>query len=266
LREYDSPLDLAKPVDLDEIAERVIAKFSKGELPDRRDSRHAPFCVWETTPTLSNNSTALANYLQWVIGLQRKSDFLRLAEAYVRCFNRGNPGIAMVASTLSQCAEKVGGRWAERSGEYRIFDPQEGPRAVAHIALSQEIDPIGFLRDRDQWAESLAVAGFAHAVWLEGLTEIGKSSRDERDRFERLIQWNGPRKDQILFPQLRAPFVDAMVTPYERHGPTDGSLGDSIMNFLLGAVGDPRLAPQKWVGIDRAASVMNRWLVEQSFR
>ena len=266
LIEYDSPLDLAKPIDLDEIAGRVRAKFSKGELPERCDLRHASFCIWETTPTLSGNTAALENYLKWILSLQRKSDFLRLAEAYVRCFNLGNRGIAKVALALSECAEKCGGRWAERSREYQIFDPKDGPRAVANIALSQEIDPIGFFRDRDQWAESLAVAGFAQAVWLAGLTEVGKSSRDERDRFERLVQWNGPRKDEILFPQLKAPFVDAMVMPYERHGPTDSLLRDSIMNFLLGTIGDPRLAPQKWVGLDRAASVMNWWLVEQSFR
>src|SRR6516225_5132645 len=68
-------------------------------------------------------------------------------------------------------------------------------------------------------------------------------------------------------PTERSNFISAVKgTVCGCNGPTDGSLGDSIMNFLLGTVGDPRLSPQKWVGLDRAASVMNRWLVEQSFR
>ncbi len=266
IKEYDSPIDTTKPVDLDQIAERVIRKFSKGELPERRDLQHASFCLWETVPTLLDNPAALDGYLQWIATLRRKSDFRRLAEAYVRCFNFRARDIQKIALTLSQNAPNVGGRWSERSKEYRIFDPQEGPRAVANLALAQEIDPVHFLRDRNQWSESLAIAGFAQAVWLEGLIEIDRSSQSESERFARLVQWNGPHKNEMLFPPLKASFVDAMVMPYEVGGPSDKSLRDSMMNFLLGTVGDPRLSPQKWVGLDNAASVMNRWLVEQSFR
>ena len=238
---YDNPVDTPRPVDLDEIAERVVTAFSKGELADRRDLRHAAFCVWGTQPCLAERPAALRTYLQWLSRLDRKADFRRLAEEYVRSFDARTTGIEEVAATLARCAEHVGGRWWERARDYHIFDPHLGPLEFARTAISQDVDPVHFLRERDQWPESLAKAGFSRSVWLDGIKEIVDTSRNELERFERLTQWNGVDAHEILFSSLKAHFVSTLIRPYENGGPADKSLRDSIVNFLLGALGDPRL-------------------------
>ena len=266
LIEHDGPTDAPRPVDLDEVARRVVQRFSKGELPERSDLRHAAFCIWETQPSLVDNPFALQHYLEWVTHLHRKADFRRLAEAYVRCFDNPKDAIDQVAAVLSHTVNQVGGRWSERAQEYRIFDPHQGPRALARLALSQDVDPVHFLLERNHWPESLAMAGFARAAWIEGIGEISRTLMSERDRFQQLILWNGSRSHQILFSEMKGPFVNALTGPYKDSGPGDKSLRDLIMNFLLGALGDPRILPQKWVGLNEAAVIVNRWLVEQSFR
>jgi EH_Signature domain len=264
---YDNPVDAPRPVDLDEIAKRVVTAFSKGTLPDRRDLRHAAFCVWGTQPHLADRPVTLRTYLQWLSRIDRKADFRRLAEEYVRSFDAQTTGIEEVAATLARCAEKIGGRWGERARDYQIFDPHRGPLEIARVAISQDVDPVHFLRERDQWPESLAKAGLSRSVWLAGIKEIEKiTSGNERERFERLTQWNGADTQEILFSSLKAQFVAAVIRPYGNGGPADKSLRNAIVNFLLGVLGDPRLDSHKWIGLDDAVAVMNRWLVEQSFR
>src|SRR5207249_1866958 len=45
LPSFDNPIDKSKPLDLDKIAKEIVEIFAKGGIPERRDVRHAAFCI-----------------------------------------------------------------------------------------------------------------------------------------------------------------------------------------------------------------------------
>jgi hypothetical protein len=251
---YEGVVNPAPPIDLDQISARVVEQFSRGALPGRRDLQHCAFCVWETKVRLVDRPPAFANYLKHIEKGIRKAEYRRLAEAYVRAFDPRSPGLSEAAATLANTASRAGGAWMRRAEEYHLFDPIRGPSALAERALNQDTEPVNYLHNRDGMPDSLARAGFARASWKAGLALIQKEAQNEneRSRFERLKQWNGTNERALLFEEDKAIFVQAIVAPYRKAGPSDKAIRDEMLNYLLGILGDPRLKPDRWVGLDEA--------------
>jgi hypothetical protein len=266
LTPYQGEVAPPKPLDLDEIAQRVVERFSRGLLPERRDLRHAGFCVWETKTRLADQSAGFEAYLKRIGSCARKSEYKRLAEAYFRAFDPNTPTLPKVAAILADLAPQIGADWGRRAADYCVFDPVRGPVELARIVLNQETDVINYLRNRDRMPESLANTRFAQAAWREGLSIIDAEVKEERERFDLLKRWNGPNERTILFEGDKLPLVDAIVAPYRKSGPEDKRLRDQILNYLLGILGDPRIRAERWTGLDGPRIVVNRWLVDQSFR
>lgn len=262
---YVGPPSPPRPINIEEVAYRVVEAFSTSKLPERKDLGLAAFCVWETQVRLVDIPPAMNGYLRYILEGARRSEVSRLAEAYWRGFSEGREYQSKVAETLGAWTISKSGSWVRRHAVYSVFDVKRGPARLAEIAEAEGIDIFSYLTSRDQMTESLAMGGFAEAAWIHGIRNIGSIDQQEQIRFDRLDSWNGRRTDSLLFPNAKRSFINALLQPYEKSEPAR-ELRDQILNFVLGLLGDPRLKPENWIGVENAASVVTRWLVEQTFR
>lgn len=256
-------VDAAPAVNLDVIADRIRSAFRARAVPDNSDMRHAPWCIWDGARPLERDPDVLSAYLAYVGLRKRKSQFRRLAAAYVVRFPTKSGILATVAALLRELAEEFSGPWSTASRALAIFDPTEAPARIASAARWKRVSPTEVLIDHG--LSGLATeSGLAEASFVAGLRQIRSERMDPLDRLESINQWCPPRAGRGRFWEHRGLIADALLLP-NVDGIPDRTTKDKMLSFLIQRFQDPRLHEINWNPME-CTSIAKRWLIEQSLR
>jgi hypothetical protein len=266
-REFDARAggEAAKPpVDLDRVAERVIAAFDRGETPAALDWRHAPWCLWRTEPPLAAHSHALQTLLTQVGQPERRGVYRRLASSYLLDYATDRPELERVGAALAAYAASAGEPWAALQGELRLFEPG-GVARLADAALAQSCTVPELLTRRGLGAIATG-SGLAEAAFLAGLHALaGRPIESAAARLATIKAWCLGSRGELLYQAHRAAMVNALVLPYRDRMPSKGDQA-LLLSFLMPRFGDPRVKAGNWIGMEAAASIVKRWLTEVALR
>ena len=257
-------LALKKPPDLDQIAGRIREAFSSGGELDRRDLRHAAWCIWAGHRPLENDGPLLRWLLNKLQELGRRSHFRSLASAFLIYFGDITDARRIVGRVLAHWAEAIGGTWNELSQSHKIFDPARGPEQIAGAALAKRTSAPGLLA-MHQIGSLPAESGFAEASFVEGLKIIRLAKKlAPLDRLEQIRLWGLKQDGSFFFVNRKEILVDSLVLPYEQEQlPKDCQ--KKYLEFLVGKLGDPRTKTTNWIAVsDEAKALVRKWLTGQT--
>jgi len=262
-------VEVAPPLDLDEIAGRIISAFTNGEVPMRRDINLAPWCLWDGERPIAREDDIFGTLLDYIRSSERKSIFRRLASVYIVRFDpeeATQPFSALnkVADTLRDLASRLSGPLSDASRHLNLFDPSKAPRIIADIALDRKSSPSQILSDfgiQNLGAES----GLAEAAFLAGLDRL-KSDKSYSAQARLLViqSWGTRPNGTIIFDHRRGAYVDALVSPLDGQD-VDRTIMESYLKFLIEQFGDPRLRPGRWLPMNSTPTVL-KWLTSLSLR
>jgi hypothetical protein len=252
-----------RPTDLDDIGARFMEGMRSGREPSRRDWNRIVWCIWTTTPAISSDRDILDAVLRRVAGAPRARQLRRLGTVYLTEYAESRPSLDLVAQVLRERAAAAGPAWS-KLGQCGAFDGRHGPARVAELALNAGLGPRSML-------ESIGIEGpsaesaFAEAVHSQGLARLrAAASVTPMEHLDTIRLWSLVG-DDLAFPAAKTAVARALIMPF-----ASASLATNdrraLTRFVLDHFDDPRSKPQKWIGMDDAADVVRRWLVEQSLR
>lgn len=259
----DVEVEIEEPADLDEIADRVAQAFRSGQIPARRDLKHAPLCLWEGARPLARQPGCVDGLLNYVTRSGRKSAFRRLAASYVIKFPFGDPSLPRVAETLRATVGNFSGPWSSAADALAIFDPVRAPEIIAGLALETGRSPTDVLASHG--IRGLATESkLCEAAFLAGIGQIRENATlSPAARLASIRSWGLRADGSLLFPQHRGQLADALVLPYADADPPD--IVDRYLDFLLTTFRDPRIAPENW-GTMACLPIALRWLTTLTLR
>jgi hypothetical protein len=258
-------IETRSPPQLDEISARLVKAFRAGKTPDRSDLSKAPWCLWGATPSITQDDSILRRYLEHVETAGRNRLFRRLASVYFVAFPKGQTGFDQVADTLSRVAPRFDSPWSKAASQLQIFDPLEGPTRLAEAAFSARKAPSEIIQSFGISNVPLD-AKFIEAAFLVGIESIRRNpSPDPEEHLRRVKSWGLRIDGAVAFEQHRGALVDALVQPHCDPMPPK-QVRDSFISVLVSKFGDPRLHPGRWGQMRDSASVIRRWLTDQSLR
>ncbi|POR41306.1 EH signature domain-containing protein [Methylobacterium sp. V23] len=252
------------PLDLDRIAERIVAAFDHGEAPAALDWRHAPWCLWRTEPPLATHVVALQMLLAQAARPDRRAVYRRLASTYLIDYSPAREEMQRVGTALAAHASIAGEPWASLQRDHRLFEPG-GVRRLAEAALAQSCT-VPHLLGRHGLGAVAAGSGLAEAAYKAGLTALAERPvTSAAERLEIVKAWCLNPRGEVLYQAYRAEMVNALVMPYRDRMPSK-SEQDLLLSFLTPRFGDPRVKAGNWIGMEAAAGIVKRWLTEVALR
>jgi hypothetical protein len=113
----------------------------------------------------------------------------------------------------------------------------------------------------------LSAVGFASNVYRACLRKIADATRREEwhNAFEEIKSWSEGKDGQLAYPEWKGELADTLLKPWQSVAPSE-KLKRSIIDFLRGHVGDPRIQEANWAQMRSAAEIMKRWLTEQALQ
>jgi hypothetical protein len=257
----------APPTDfLEEVRRNLVAASRSGQFSPR-DLRYAPWLLWNGNPLAASLPNLLPMLLEKASRPGRTLH--RLIEAYLRDFEPNAPGINQVAATIRKQLGKDGPRldtWRAAQNEVHLFDPSNGPAALAARLLDGDRVPDALL-ERYKLTDPLLATG-RYLLAVEDAVRV---------RVPELLRRSGTsgleRALQILAPAGQ-PRFDAQVARTSRallQAWLDGGsapapdLQGRVRQCLLNWLGDPRMRLQKWAAVSEPETkLMRRWLARAS--
>jgi hypothetical protein len=195
-----------------------------------------------------------------------------LIEAWLRDFARDAPKMSEVGLAIQRLLTDCdGGRldtWRKAHGRFQLFDAEMGPRELAGALLTGP-EPVATILDEAGFTDPLrAVSSYLKAVQqhlLARMPEISRSpkSRERIDRaFLFLSSGTGLRFDDqrvAISRGLMAAWDDGKTAPS-----TESQ--EQVKNFLIEYIGNPQIRSGRWVGAEKEAALIRRWLTRASLR
>ena len=144
---------------------------------------------------------------------------------------------------------------------FRLLDEKRGQFFVG-LASQVPLEQVERLFE-DAGLKGLKATGFVAKSIFKQVCEVTRRSHSENDaleRFFRLITTDAG----IRFSNDVANYASALLSPYLTASP-DHETERRIRNFLIEEVGDPRVNPGRWMGVDDdLINVFKRWLAADS--
>lgn len=227
--------------------------------------------IWDVAPTMQ---PALAN-LEDASNRGRKSIDRTIITTYLRAFPREHPGFGNLASASRKAADRHEWPWRERGDTWRLWRPQEAPRALAEALLATD-EPASILGEAGLMGDLAdgRLVGEAIARACETVSEArGEKAETAGGRlislFRRLNR--GAEHNGLLAYALLKPWL---------HGACGADHQKAIISLLVSRNGDPRSKKEIWKALEIAAqkllngaedvpavfSVIRRWLVQKTVR
>lgn len=177
------------PPDIRQVAYDIRSAVGRGLQLTRRQVRQATWCLWNENTRLVEDEAVRATILDQVLASQSAGPFRTLASNFLEAFRQDQPGIGAAAAVLAELAPRWPGNWSRLHRDYRIFDIEAGPKALAKAVSEQDRSPDQILQE---YGVSLMSArgGYVRAV-VEALLEHlahGGEPNDER-RLEKVQRY-----------------------------------------------------------------------------
>lgn len=267
---HREPREPPPPTDPEKVRRSLLHAHRTGDWSAvrLRDDRYAPLFFWTEPEPLVREPGFLEAYFRRLRSLRRPNAIHAVARAYLEAFARQRPGLAEVASFLEIETRTLARQWAEQLRAWKAFDPERSPAHLARLVMTKNAAPREVLRqaglpDR-ALGRGLAEAAFGHE--LGRLQHRLKTGAPEH-RLSRVLQWATIGEDGSLAYKAAKPrLAAALLLPWVDRSPAD-EMRTRIQSFLLNHLGDPRLDPKEWQGVEEPATqILFRWLAGASLR
>ncbi|GEO01847.1 hypothetical protein NSE01_36790 [Novosphingobium sediminis] len=192
-----------------------------------------------------------------------------LISAYLRYFPVEHPVFPALAEAVSGFAEQHDWPWRERGRNWRLWDPQNGPTALAE-ALIRSNDPTTALRDAGLDGD-LAQGEFALVAVAAACRVVAEMRGAEAQSAGRKII-----SLSAAFPtaQLDGLVLKALLAPWRSQKPPKPYL-DQLLDYLVKKFGDPRFRQARWqtlaedmkdANAAQLVMLVRGWLTERTVR
>lgn len=250
--------------DYDRVASEIIATVAGGEQLDWRRARDGAWCLWTTSPALSEQPAALAAVIEGVSRSGRKSAYRTLALSWLTSFEHGRAGMPDVAAALRGFVGKIGAPFDRLHARFGLFDIETGPSKVAHAAIAETLTPAALLMQTG--LSGLSAGGYARHCMSVCLEELAGGREPDPMARLALVRALVLKPDGKLEYEGLGPLaVRALLAPFGTSMPAK-EVRDTYLVLLLSLFGDPRLHPGRWTRMRDEEAVIRRWLTEQSLR
>ncbi len=244
---------------LDEIRRRIEAALAAGETIMARDLRHAPWCIFAPDAPFSADAKLLQALLAQIAARARRRIFRSLASAYLYFFDPDSRVVEMVGQFLGERAQSLGAPWTRAEAEIGLFSSRMAADLVAQAALASDRTPDEIFSELG-FKDAAALAGFGKHAVFRGLEEIATRNGDALERLARVRAWS-VRNERLRYDEARSRVADALLLPFGDRIPGE-QVQQAYLDFILPLMGDPRTAPGKWVGCEKAQAILRRWLTK----
>lgn len=241
-----------------------------------REIRRALAPAWRS---LNRNGRASQD---WVIdlthaalGLQRRSADRAVISAWLDVFPT-SPMSATLAGAARMAAERHDWPYRTAGRTFNLWDPNSGPRTLGRRLL--ESDDLSALLQEAAIGPGRFASAFVQAAVASISDEVAETSgRQAENACEALLNLLDRFGPKGILSESQPKVVRALLRPW-RSGPPTRELKVRIQRWLLTTIGDPRINPIRWQGIeadlralghaedaDTLRLVLKRWLVAASF-
>ena len=256
------------PPDIRQVAEDIRGAVARGIVLTRRQVRQGTWCLWNENTRLAEDVALRAKILDQVAMSPNAGPFRTLASNFLEAFRRDEVGIEAASAVLTALAPRWPGNWSRLHRDYRIFDVEAGPKALARAVSEQDRSPDQILQEYGVGLMS-ARGGYVRAVIGALLDHLaaGGEPNDER-RIEKVQRYALTAQGRPLFGDMLGQIAEAILLPFQGRNPGK-VLRDLVLSVVLKVFGDPRrretqpnwrLVPAPLTGLVRS------WLAEQSLR
>ncbi|MDT0619959.1 EH signature domain-containing protein [Salinisphaera sp. P385] len=243
--------------------------------------RRSPWVLFDSpadddSPELAADETFLTRYLATLSTHGSNTAVLCFAHVFLRTYPSEKPYFRNALSVLSEELQRRDSlriaRFRNRCNEYGLLDlngASEFGRQMRHA------DSYDGLSRKAGLTGALAYQGFIVPATAELLNQFADMLRHSSDEPDHEIQQlaalfsflTGESKEQELrFPSLRINIANCLLSPFSGHDPAP-KLRDLIRDSLIELLGDPRLGPGRWHGVEPSAKqVLLRWLVSATLK
>ncbi len=258
----DTRLPIAE--NLDEFSRRMTYLLERNDPLGRRDLLRAPWCIWTSAHPLSRQPALVEGLLARIREAGRHNVYRMLAAAWLHNFKFGDLGVRLVGDFLKENIGDLGHPWKEAQTALHIFDAATGPKVIVDAAFENECTPDDIL-SRIGFRDRLPALGYREHLYRLGFERHQKGTNtDPLDRLKIMRNWIYA-DGKVRFQPLKTAAVRAALDPFGDEMP-DETTRDTVLDFVLQLLQDPRLGPEGWSGCPKSESIARRWLTEQSLR
>ena len=247
---------------------QLVRRAMRGEIvrPDSeggftlRELRLLAWALWIRVDggCVAANPSLLAQYLQTIAALKKRSHFRALASSYLWNFAPNGPGISAVARTLRTLLEIAPPKWRERHQRWDIF---AGPGAVQMVArhfmnAGSDEQAIAEAAKRIGFEKMLVQGGMSKAAFCAALQ--GYASAPNLKSLDQLTVWRKFAAKEEKF--CNSDYAEGLLLPWVGNAPSEDIKSETLL--ALRDYKNPRVHPANWASVnDKARQVMHRWLV-----
>jgi len=252
--------------DYDRIATHLRSELATGASLTSRQLKHAAWCLWSTTPALTENPEQVFALLSQFSNADSDRPFRTLATSFMASFASDMPSRRETADTLSTLSQKWGGPWGTLHQRFRLFDLEVGPQRLADAVIAQDKPAPEILKDAGLSAIN-AQSGYAKAVTRALLDRLSTGRDiDHMTRLARIQRYAMTGEGKSIYDDLRPNLIEALLRPFQQQN-INKAIRDAFLKVVLTLLGDPRLKPGNWAFVPSPLrEIVQRWLTEQSLR
>lgn len=209
-------------------------------------------------------------FKRWSLERTSGSRFATLLQAFLRFYPESTelrePWRRFLVKHLGRHDGMRARRWAHRCNRFGLLT-LDGPRRLGSKMLDSGGEGERLLEEAG-FTGFMADARFVRSATLGAVDEVEhRLSRRSAPDASSLSDWLSvflTAEMGLRFEELRVPLAEKLLSPWFSRTP-ETDVRETIMSFLLGALGDPRLQREAWHGVSSGArKVFLSWLVQET--
>jgi len=257
-RILENEMALAEPIRDFQI--RIAHEFSKSGLTGlgRKDLKRIPYGLWGGEHPLSALEPVVDTYLHALRALGTASWFRILTRVYFQNTHQRDATIEKVRQALLKQAGQPAWTWSGPARQFDLFSQADPSDKILKlfkpsIPAIEALGELGF-------KHGLETSQFASDIFSLTL----KHFKTEKARHEDWMWEFGQSENELRFPECTSIFVSALLNPWLTKTP-DETRRQRLIDRLIGLLGDPRIKPGAWAGVDQdCLNLIKRWLIRDS--
>lgn len=259
--------------ELERLRRRLLDLFvaGRGKEATRAELRRACWLLWDEGEPAGDAIPGLVEAVLVQAAGNRRT-LRNLVHCWILAGDDGRASHRRVGEELARlvaASEDVRLAWARTAiDEIDLFDAPRAANRLAHALLtgSQEV---GELLARYGLADPMrAVSGFLERTQAACTRQWPALARrgDAERILDRLLGF-ARHGDGLRFDTRRAELASGLLAAWLEDPPPAEPLQQRVQRFLLDQLGDPRLRPARWNGVEpRATALFRSWLARASLR
>ena len=238
----------------------------------RRDLQNAPWILWQGTAPAAEFPGVLEAVVKQAMASSRTTR--NLIEAWIRDFTPTAPTITVaghaIKRLLAQDPDPHLDFWREAERQYDLFDARQGPQSLARALIEGREAVPAVLAAAGLDDTLLAAGGYMratlHAI-LAGVPGVLRGG-SVAGRLARVLETLSTGSPLRFGRELHGEIGRALLGAWADGGrEPDGTTRDTVRNFLLQHLGDPRLRAPNWNAVgEQHTAIMRRWLARASLK